>query len=313
MARAVWSGSISFGLVTAPVRMYTAISEDDVHFHLVHAPDGGRIGYQKVCKAEDDRPVPADEIVRAYEWAPGDLVELTDEDLAAADPEATRELRVLDFVPREQIDPIFFERTYHLGPAEGGERVYALLARAMEDAGLVAIGTFVWHEKEHLAALRVRDGLILLERMYFAAEVREPEGLRPEGATVDDRELDMARRLIAAYAGSWDPGKYHDRYRERVMAVIEAKHGGTRPAAPAPRQEGAPGDLLEALRASLAAAGDGGRTDAHADAPAARDGGDEDLSGLTVDELRERAKAREVKGYSKLKKAELVEALSAAS
>jgi len=309
--RAVWSGSISFGLVTAPVRMYSAVAEDDIHFHLVHATDGGRIGYQKVCKAED-RPVPSEEIVRAYEWAPGELVELTDEDLAAADPEATRELRISDFVPREQIDPIYFERTYHLGPAEGGERVYALLARAMEDAGLAAIGTFVWHDKEHLAALRVHDGVILLERMYFAAEVRDPEGIRPEGrqAQVDEGELDMARRLIAAYAGTFDPGRYRDRYRERVMGVIEAKRTGTAPRAAAPSRPDAPPDLLEALRASLAAA-DGRGSDRGGDRRRADD--PEDLASLTVDELRARAREREISGYSKLRKSDLVEALAKAS
>lgn len=317
MARAIWSGSIGFGLVNAPVRMYSAIHEEDLHFHLLHATDGGRIGYQKVCKAEDDRPVPADEIVRAYEYAKDDLVILTDEDFAAAEGEESRQIAVTDFVPYEQIDPIHFERTYYLGPDEGAERVYALLARAMADSGLAAVARYVFHGKENLGVLRVRDGVITLEKMYYADEVRPSDGIAPSGraAEVGDEELEMARRLISAYAGDFDIGRYHDRHRERLLEVIERRHRGERIApveAPAPE---APPDLLAALRASLDAMGGGaGEGGARGDAPGPGGpaGGEEDLGALTVDELRERARAAGVRGRSKMTKAELQRALRAA-
>src|SRR5687767_7354224 len=161
MPRAIWSGTISFGLVSVPVRMYSAIDESDLRFHLVHEPDGGRIGYQKICKAEDE-PVPDDEIVKAYEAAKDELVVLTDEDFAAVKAEGIKTIDISDFVPYEEIDPIYFERTYYLGPAEGGEKVYSLLRKAMEETGLAAIGKYVMRDKQHLGCLRIRDGVITL-------------------------------------------------------------------------------------------------------------------------------------------------------
>ena len=137
MPRAIWTGTISFGLVNVPVRMYSAIEESDLHFHLVHEPDGGRIGYQKVCKAENE-PVPDDEIVKAFEVKKDELVVLTDEDFAAAKSEGVKTIEISDFVPYEEIDPIYFERTYYLGPQDGGEKVYSLLRQAMEKTGLAA-------------------------------------------------------------------------------------------------------------------------------------------------------------------------------
>ena len=138
MPRALWSGSISLGLVNVPVRMYSAIEESDLHFNLVHEPDGGRIGYQKICKAED-KPVPDDEVVKAFEVTKGEFVVVEDEDFAAARTEGVKTIEISDFVPYEEIDPIYFERTYYLGPQDGGEKVYALLVRAMEDSGRAAI------------------------------------------------------------------------------------------------------------------------------------------------------------------------------
>ena len=249
--RAVWSGSISFGLVNAPVRMYSAISEKNLKFNLIHEKDGGRIGYQKICKIEDE-PVPNEEIVKAYQVEDDEFVYLTDEDFEAAAPEAYKTITIHDFVPAEQIDPIYFERTYYLGPAESAaEPVYALLVKAMEEAGLVAVATYVFHERENLGCLRVREGVLTLEKMFFADEVRPADGIAPEGVKVDKRQLEMAMQLIGQYQGDFDPDQYHDAYRERLMAVIEAKRSGEgvkpavetgKPAAP---------DLLAALQASL--------------------------------------------------------------
>ena len=158
MPRAIWSGSISFGLVNAPVRMYSAIAENDLELHLVHVKDGSPIGYEKVCKKEG-KEVPADEIVKAYEIA-DELVYLDDGDFEAAEEEGYRTIQVLDFVQRDDIDPIVFQRSYYLGPAEGADKVYLLLLRAMEESGLSAIVEYVFHQKQQLGCLRVRDGLM---------------------------------------------------------------------------------------------------------------------------------------------------------
>ena len=249
--RAVWTGSISFGLVNAPVRMYAAISEQNLKFNLIHEKDGGRIGYQKICKLEE-KVVAGDEIVKAYQVDEDEFVYLHDEDFEAAAPESYKTITIHDFVPSSQIDPIYFERTYYLGPADKpGEPVYALLVAAMEDAGLVAVATYVFHERENLACLRVRDGVLTLEKMFFADEVRPSEGIAPDGIKVDKRQLEMAAQLIGQYQGDFDVEKYRDEYRERLMGVIEAKRNGegvkqvvTAERTPAP-------DLLAALQASL--------------------------------------------------------------
>ena len=224
--RAVWSGSISFGLVNAPVRMYAAISEQNLKFNLIHEKDGGRIGYQKICKLEDE-PVPNEEIVKAYQVEEDEFVFLNDEDFEAAAPETYKTITIHDFVPAEEIDPIYFERTYYLGPTEdSAEPVYALLVKAMEQADLVAVATYVFHERENLGCLRVREGVLTLEKMFFADEVRPIEGIAPDGAKVDKRQLEMAMQLISQYQATFDPDKYHDEYRERLMGVIEAKRSG---------------------------------------------------------------------------------------
>jgi len=247
----VWSGSISFGLVNAPVRMYAAISEKNLKFNLIHEKDGGRIGYQKICKLEDE-VVPNEEIVKAYQVEEDEFVYLTDEDFEAAAPEAYKTITIQDFVPAEQIDPIYFERTYFLGPAESAaEPVYALLVKAMEEAGLVAVATYVFHERENLGCLRVREGVLTLEKMFFADEVRAVEGIAPEGVKVDKRQLEMAMQLIGQYQGDFDADQYHDAYRERLMGVIEAKRKGEGPKPAVETEKPTAPDLLAALQASL--------------------------------------------------------------
>jgi DNA end-binding protein Ku len=324
MPRAIWTGSISFGLVNAPVRMYAAISESELHFHFVHTKDAGRIGYQKVCK-EEDRPVLADEIAKAYELDSGELVYMTDEDFEAAEAENHRTIAVQDFVPYDEIDPIYFERTYYLGPQDGAERVYALLVQAMERTELAAIATYVFHDRENLGCLRVRDGVITLEKMYFADEVRPVDDLAPADADVGRKELEMATDLIDRFAGSFDIGKYHDTYRERLLAIIEQKAKGEEVHAPKPVERDAPSDLVAALEASLRAAKDrggagaasggngGGRRSRNGGGREGgrRRGGDaDDLAQLPKLELEKRAKKAGISGRSSMTKAELAEALA---
>jgi DNA end-binding protein Ku len=293
--RAIWSGSISFGLVSVPVRMYAAVAEHTLHFHFVHEKDGSRIGYEKVCKAEA-KPVPDDEIVRAFEYRKGELVYMQPEDFEAAKAEGGHTIEIKDFVPHEQIDPIFFRHTYVLGPDSGGEKVYALLRRAMEDSGLAAIAKFVMRDRQNLACLRVRDGLITLEQMYFADEIRDLEEVRPPDAKIEKRELDMAAQLVDAFAGDFEPARYRDTYRDALCEIIEAKRKGEEVVLEEPEREEEPADLFAALQASIKAARGNGKADG--------------LSELSREELYERAKKADIPGRSQMSKEELVEALS---
>ena len=253
MPRAIWSGTISFGLVSIPVKMYSAVSEHKLHFSLLHRKDDSPIGYQKVCKKEG-KPVDDDEIVKAYEISKGEFVEVEDEDFEAARADGYHSFDISDFVEVDEIDPIYFEQTYYLGPDGGGEKVYTLLVRAMEDAGLAAIGTFVMREREHLGCLRIRDGVILLERLYFADEIRDSGELKPERARVSKDELEMAAALIDRFKGTFDPGKYEDTYTDKLLDVIKRKAKGETVTVEEPEREAeeAP-DLMAALRASIEA------------------------------------------------------------
>jgi DNA end-binding protein Ku len=253
MPRAIWSGTISFGLVSVPVRMYGAIAESDLHFHLVHEPDGGRIGYQKVCKAENE-PVPDDEIVKAYEVKQDELVILTDEDFDAAKSEGVKTIEISDFVPYEEIDPIYFERTYYLGPQDGAEKVYSLLRQAMEKTGLAGIGKYVMRDKQHLGCLRIREGVITLEKLFFHDEIRPAKEIAPKKTKVPEAELKMATALIGQFKGSFEPERYEDTYRDALLKVIKAKQKGETITAVPAAEDAEPADLLAALKASVEAA-----------------------------------------------------------
>ncbi len=313
MPRAIWTGAVSFGLVNVPVRMYSAIDEQDLHFNYVHEPDGSRIGYQKICKAEE-KPVPDDEIVKAFEYEKGDYVYMTDEDFEAAEAENLKTIDIRDFVPYDEIDPIYFERTYYLGPQDGAEKVYALLLRAMERSGLAAIAKYVMRDKQNLGCLRVRDGVITLEKMYFADEIRPAEGIAPGDVKVDERELEMAGQLVESFSGDFEPKKYEDTYRDALCEIIKAKRAGKETHAAPPEEPEATPDLIAALKASIDAAGrrrSGTKARGGAGSNGvSRNGG---LEKLSKDELYERAKELDIKGRADMSKEELVAALRAAA
>jgi DNA end-binding protein Ku len=302
MARAIWSGSISFGLVSVPVRMFSAIEEHTLHFNYVHAPDGSRIGYEKICKAED-KPVPDDEIVKAFEYEKGEWVYMTDEDFEAAAEENHRMIDIRAFVPYEDIDPIYFERTYYLAPQEDGTKVYALLVRAMENAGLAAVAKWVMRDRQNLGLLRVREGVITLERMHFADEIRPVEAIAPKDADVNEQELAMAEQLVEQFKGTFDPSEYRDTYRDALCEIIKAKRRGEEIRVEKEPEPEAPTDLMAALRASVEAARRRGPSIASADG---------EYEGMSKDELYELAKEADIPGRSDMSKNELVKALKAA-
>jgi DNA end-binding protein Ku len=302
--RAIWSGAISFGLVNVPVRMYSAIDEHKLHFHYIHEKDSSPIGYSKVCKAED-KAVPDKEIVKAFEWEKGEYVPLTDEDFEAAEARETHKtIEIKDFVDYKEIDPIFFERSYYLGPAEGAERVYALLLRAMEQSGRAAIAKYVMRDRQNLGCLRVRDGALTLEKMYFADEIRPVRDLVPDGHKVDSRELEMASSLIDSLTSDFDPSKYEDTYRDTLCEIIKAKHEGEAIKAPEIEKPTKAPDLMEALEASLAAAKGGDRSGRNGSRDSSAD-----LSKLSKNELYKRAKKADIPGRAEMSKDELVAAL----
>jgi DNA end-binding protein Ku len=254
MPRAIWSGTISFGLVNVPVRMYSAIQEQKLHFHYLHTKDDSPIGYAKVCKAEGE-PVPDEEIGKAFEVSKSNYVYLDDEDFEAARANGYKTMEISDFVPYEEIDPIYFEKTFYLGPDEGAEKVYALLVKAMEDSELVALGTYIMRDREHLGCLRVRDRALVLERMFFANEIRDVKEIKPKNVTVGKAELEMARELIDRFTGRFKPEKFKDTYTEALKKVVKAKQQGKDVhVAPEEAEEAEAPDLLEALQASISAA-----------------------------------------------------------
>jgi len=251
-ARALWTGAISFGLVNVPVRIFSAVHEHKLQFHLVHEKDDGPIGYEKVCKLED-KPVGNDEIVKAYEHKKGELIHLTDEDFEAVQVEGQHTIDLQDFVPYDEIDPTFFAHTYLVGPHDGAEKTYALLVRAMEESQLAGIGKFVMRNRKYLGCLRVRDTTLTLEQMHFADEIDPPSGIFPNRLpSVAKRELDMALNLIEGFSGKWEPRKYKDTYTEALRAVVKAKlKGDDVHRAPEPSEEDQTPDLMEALRLSV--------------------------------------------------------------
>jgi DNA end-binding protein Ku len=309
--RAIWTGAISFGLVNVPVRMYSAIDEQTLHFHFLHEKDDSRIGYEKVCKKED-KPVPDDEIVKAFEYKKGEYVYMTDEDFEAAkERDGTKTIDIRDFVPYDEIDPIYFQRTYYLGPQDGAEKVYILLLRALETSGLAAIAKYVMRDRQNLGCVRVREGVITLEQMYFADEIRPLDEIKPRKVAVDKTQLEMAAKLIEAYSGKFKPEKYKDTYRDSLLEIIKAKRKGEKIHRPEPVEEEGPPDLLEALRASVEAAGrrSGGRGKTRR---SARSNGGDRLDKLSKDELYSRAKKADISGRSEMSRDELIKAIRAA-
>ena len=257
MARAIWSGAISFGLVNVPVKLYSATQPKTVRFHQLAGSTGARIR-QKRVDPTTDQEVPYDDIVKGYEITPDRYVLITQEELDALDPKATRTIDIEEFVDLVEIDPIYFDHSYYLAPTAGGAKAYRLLLDAMREAGKVGIGRFVLRTKQQLCALRPTGGALTLSTMLFGDEVLSPERI-DELESVGEveagaRELKMAQQLIESLSGEFDPARFKDEYRERVLDLIERKAAGEEIAVqPQAEEPAAAPDLMAALEASLAA------------------------------------------------------------
>ncbi|CCH87509.1 DNA end-binding protein Ku [Modestobacter italicus] len=273
--RSIWRGAVSFGLVSIAVKLYSATEDHDIRFHQVHATDGGRVKYKRVCSV-DGEEVEYNDIAKGYELPDGQLVVLTDEDFDQLPLGTTHEIEVLQFVDQEQIDPIHFEKTYYLEPDGVATRPYVLLRTALENAGQVAITKIAIRQRESLAALRVRDGVLVLHTMRWPDEIRRPGfGFLDEDVPVKPAELAMAESLISTMAGDFDPSAFTDDYREAMQQLLEAKQsGGEVQQAPDAADDGggAVVDLMSALRRSVERAG------GNAPAASSSDDSDDDSS-----------------------------------
>ncbi len=304
MARAIWSGSISFGLLNVPVKLYSAVSKQTIRFRELREGDGSRIRHKRVAE-EDGEEVSYDDIVKGYEITPEQYVIITRDELEELDPRKTRAIEIQDFVDLDEIDPIYFEHPYYLGPDKGAEKAYALLTRAMRDERKVAIARFVLRNKEHLAAIRPMDDVLTLTTMRFADEVVPPDrldGVEANGEKPQKRELEMAKQLIDSLSGEFEASQYHDEYREQLLALIERKAEGKElvaPVAEEPKPTKAP-DLMAALEESLAAvkgeegrgSADGNGAKAKAKSSGSKSGSKKSASKKSSGRKRSTAKAR---------------------
>jgi DNA end-binding protein Ku len=253
--RSMWRGAISFGLVMIPIKLYAATEQKDIAFRQVHRADGGRIRFRRVCSI-DGEEVPYEDVAKGYELPTGEMVVLTDEDMAELPLPSTRSIEVLHFLPEEQLDPILLNRSYYAEPEPAGERAYVLLRDSLERSGKVALALVALRQRESLATLRAREGVLVVETLLWPDEVRAPDfAFLDEDIEARPQELQMAASLIDSMTTDFDPDAYHDNYREALQELVDAKVQGREVTQPAvPVSEAEPTSLADALKASLAAA-----------------------------------------------------------
>jgi DNA end-binding protein Ku len=254
MARAIWSGSITFGLVNIPVKLFSAVSHKEVRFHMLHDKDGARIQLRRFCSAEETE-VPYEHIVKGYEVSKGRYVTISADELAAVDPKGARTIDIEDFVALEEIDPIYYDATYYLAPDKGAGKAYGLLLEAMRRTGKVGVARFVLRTKQSLCCVRPMQGALALSTMNYADEIVSQDDVEvPKPPAPAPRELEMAQQLVASLTTAFQPERYRDEHREKVLALVERKAAGETIEAPAPERPGKVVNLADALAASLAAA-----------------------------------------------------------
>ena len=259
MPRAIWTGSLSFGLVNIPIEVHTAVRDHRPHFRMLHAKDRSPINFERICQ-KDGKPVSWDDIVKGYEYEKGHFVVLGKEDFAAAALEKTRRIDVLDFVEADAIDDRYFDKPYYLTAKKGGEVAYALLREAMNESGRIGIAKFIMRDTQHLAAVEGIGDALVLSTLRFADELVDTSSLSfPSGKNLKKTELNLAKTLVENLAAEWDPDKYKDDYQENLMRVIKAKMKGKEAKLVTderPRDSNVI-DLMERLRASLGQSGNG--------------------------------------------------------
>lgn len=315
MARALWTGFVSFGLVSVPVGMFRATEDQTVHFNQINKNTGNRIRYKKVDEVTGDE-VPAADIINGHDMGDGEYVLVTKEELKDAAPGKSELMEIDDFVDLAAIDPIYFRSSYYLAPkGKGADRAYSLLRQAMQETGKIGIATLVLRDKEHLVAIRPADDVLIVETMHFPAEIRDPsEELEtlPEKSTFEGRELTVAKTLVESLTVDWDPNRYQNTYRERVEELIEAKRDGKAVVAKTEKPKTNVVDLMAALEASVAKSGSGGSKSAPAKKAAkpVAAPSPEPLEKLSKAKLTALAAEFDIAGRSSMNKDDLVNALN---
>jgi DNA end-binding protein Ku len=251
MASSVWKGHLTFGLVSLPIRLFSAARSETISFNLLHKEDHSRIKQITYCQTED-KPVPRSELVKGYEYEKDHYVEIDDEDIKNVAPKTAKVMEILEFVKAEQVDPVYLESSYYVAPDEGGEKPYALLFQALRESKYYALAKVAMHNRENIIILRPGSKGILLHTMYYQDEIRQVEEFRTDTSMVKDKELEMAKMLISSLEADFEPQKYHDTYRDNLRQMIEAKIEGKKVVA-TPATHVAPViDIMEALKKSLA-------------------------------------------------------------
>ena len=252
MAASVWSGYLTFGLISMPVRLFSGARSSSISFNMLHRDDLQRVKQQLYCPA-DNRVVDRSEIVKGYEYRKDEYVVVEPEEIKKIEPKTAKTMEILEFVKADEVDPVFFESSYYLMPEEAGRRPYALLSKALEESQYVAIAKLTMHNREYTVFLRPRDGGMMLHTMYYAEEVKEVEGFGAPDVELKDAEVKVAHQLIEALADKWDPEKYHDTFQENLKKLIQTKlEGGTIAEVEKPKKLAPVVDLMSALKQSLA-------------------------------------------------------------
>ncbi|HWB84138.1 MAG TPA: Ku protein [Bryobacteraceae bacterium] len=251
MAASVWKGQLTFGLVSFPIRLFSAARSETISFNLLHKDDHSRIKQVTYCQAED-KPVPRSELVKGYEYEKDHYVVIQDEDIKKVAPKTAKVMEILEFVKAADVDPIYLESSYYVAPDEGGEKPYALLFEAMKQTGYYAVAKVAMHNREHIIILRPGAKGILSHTMFYQDEIRHVEEFRTDTSLVKDRELDLAKMLVSSLEAEFEPQKYHDAYRANLEKMIEAKMEGKKVVETPTPHAAAVIDIMEALKRSLA-------------------------------------------------------------
>jgi len=320
MPRSLWTGSINFGLVSVPVKLFSATEDKDIRFHQFERDTGERVRIRRVAEGTD-REVPFGQIDKGYEVAPGEYVIVTPDELEAVEPGRSRSIEIEDFVALDEIDPVYFDSTYMVAPAdEGAARPYRVLQAAMEQSGRAAVARFVMRSKQHMAVVRPANGRLVMETLYFADEVRTADDITEMGhldgaAEPSDKELAMAEQLLESLTTDWDPERYEDTYRVRVLELIESKAEGKAIVTDKDEESAPVIDLMAALEASVKRA-KAGRATARGGSSgdtAVEGSASDDVAEMSKDDLYEEAQRLDIAGRSKMTKDELADAVAAAT